>query len=235
MLSGRRGFRLRSGLIFFREYEGRAVNIPADIRVKRRAQSGSAILESYLSFFILLLVFFGLFQLFKLSIARIVTDYASFRGARSSAVGFSNNLVDRETRVKVIPVSGDMVFPESSDDMGTPYEQFYKEKIHIEKYMDGTRWLEYAYWYGRPIRHSNYKCPLYGQLLSEGSCSVCALTASPSLSVGQHTGSETAAVTVTFNNYPLNLPLHDVYTDSDSIRIESKTELTNHAAVYLEE
>ena len=120
----------------------------------------ATILEAFLAFLVLLLIFFGIIQLYLLSLANMVSEYAAFRGARSSAVGFVNDLVLREARVKTIPVSGAMVLPERSTDIGDIATQYARERVHIEHYMTGERWLEYEYWAGGQVRHNNYKCHL---------------------------------------------------------------------------
>lgn len=202
---------------------------------KRRNERGAAILESFLAFFVLLLIFFGLFQLFHLSLANIVSRYAAFRGARSASVGFCDGLVRRETRIKTIPVSGDRVLPGRTFLYAHPADQFYKEKVHIERYMDGTRALHYAYWFGGEVRHDSYKCPLYGQRLTSGRCAICGLRAAPSLNVYQQHSADTVSVSLRYSNYPMTMPLYEMFSRKGSINIDAKSELTNYASAYIQE
>ncbi len=195
----------------------------------------ASMLETFLAFFILLLVCFGVMQLYKLSLANMVSKYAAFRGTRSSAVGFTDYLVDRETRVKTIPVSGDLVEPESSVDIASPYTQFYAEKVFIEEYMSGIRWINYTLWGASPVRHTNYKCKNYGQPLLSGTCSVCSIHANTSLGISQRISGDTTKVSVFFNDYPLDMPLYRAFFDSGRINISKSAEMTNHANVFLDE
>lgn len=202
-------------------------------RTGKRVQYAS-MLESFLAFFVLLLIFFGLLQLYRLTLANMVSEYAAFRGARSSAVGFDDTLVAREARVKTIPVSGHMISPQRSLDIGDPKAQFYHENRAIERYMDGTQYLNYAYWYGERVRHNNYKCEHYGEYLDSGYCSVCSAgaTGSTSLSIDQKADNETTTVNLTFINYPLDMPFYKAFTSKGYLTIRTESELTNHANVY---
>lgn len=212
---------------------------------KRKSERGAAILESLLACLLLLLIFFGLFQLFHLSLADMVSRYAVFRGARSAAVGFSDELVARETRIKTIPVSGDRVLPDpgrSDSDpdaffrlSSDPAVEFGRTKVHIERYMDGTRALSYAYWFGTPVRHDSYKCPLYGQVLESGRCEICGLRAGPSLQVNQNHSNDTVSVSLRYSDYPMTMPMYEAFSRKGTIDIDASTELTNHASAFLQE
>lgn len=198
----------------------------------------ATILEAFLAFLVLLLIFFGIIQLYLLSLANMVSEYAAFRGARSSAVGFIDDLALREARVKTIPVSGAMIAPERSTDIGDIALQYVKERVHIEHYMSGERWLEYEYWGGGQVRHNSYKCPYYGQEIDRGTyCSVCKAQGSDAshLTLTQSPAGETTKFKLNFINYPLNMPLYREFMGTGGVNIRKTVELTNHAAVYLEE
>lgn len=47
-------------------------------------------------------------------------------------------------------------------------------------------------------------------------------------------GQSTLKFSLEFDNFPLNIPLHDLITGRDSITISSQTELTNHSSAFLE-
>lgn len=203
----------------------------------KNSERGSAIIEAMLAMLLMLLVLFGLLQFFQLSTARAVADYSSFRAARSSSVGFNSYLVDREARVKAIPVSGDLVYPERKDVGDSQYSRFASEKIMIEEYMDGTRKLEYEYWFGaEPVRHNNYKCPNYGDDIVSGGCPVCGITSKgkPSLHISDSILNETVKAVLKFDKYPFRMPMYKAFLNSDSMDITSKTELTNHSSAFLE-
>ena len=194
----------------------------------------ASILESFFALFVLLIILFGILQLYQIILAGMVTEYAAFRAARSSAVGFSDYLVDREARVKAIPVSGAMVQPYSSKDFSG---QVTSERRDIERYMSGIRYMDYEYWHSEIITHKNYRCPDYGKPLLGGSCGICQSTnvSSTSLSVTQNPSGDTTKAKVTFNNYPLTMPLYEIFTKKGNVTISKSAELTNHASVFLEE
>lgn len=111
--------------------------------------------ETLLSLFVLLLVLFGMLQVFYFFAGQFFTDYAAFRGARSRAVGFADYLVQRETRINAVGGSGLLVSPQlhsAGSGLGK-YDatQFTMEKTLIQRYMVGATWMEYEYWYGRPV------------------------------------------------------------------------------------
>lgn len=196
----------------------------------------ASILEAFLAFFILLLICFGCVQLYQLTVANMVTEYAAFRGARSSAVGFDDYLVVRETKVKAIPASGKMVEPERSIDFDSPQSQFHAETIHAEYYMTGERWINYEYWSGALSTHTNYRCPYYGSTMSTGLvCSICAPDVRPTFSVGQTIKNDETTVSAAFHNYPLTMPLYDLFTKERTVQIEKSATLTNHASIFLDE
>ncbi len=206
----------------------------AMMKRRYRAQRGASILESFLAFFILLLIFWGVFQLFQLYLAHMVSDYAAFRGARSASVGFCESLVSREAHVMSVPVSGPMVATRSSRDFASPVEQFYYEQTEFSEYNAGKRWLEYSYWNGEHLYHTNYKCPSYGQSLY-GECGMCGkCNDRPSLVIQPHYSRETVKVSLLYENYPLTLPFHELFSKSGKIQIRKEVELTNHSGVYLE-
>ncbi len=193
-----------------------------------------SILESFFALFVLLIILFGILQLYQIILAGMVTEYAAFRAARSSSVGFSDYLVDRETRVKVIPVSGAMVQPYSASDFSG---QVPSERRDIERYMSGIRYMEYEYWNSEIISHKNYRCPDYGKPLLGGSCGICKATnvSSTSFSVNQHVSGDTTKAQVSFNNYPLTMPLYEIFAKDGNITLKKSAELTNHAFIFLEE
>lgn len=194
----------------------------------------ASILESFFALFVLLIILFGILQLYQVILAGMVTEYAAFRAARSSAVGFSDYLVDREARVKAIPVSGAMVQPYSARDFAG---QVTSERRDIERFMEGTRYMDYEYWHSEIISHKSYRCPDYGKPLLGGSCGICKATnvSSASLSVSQHITGDNTKTQVTFNNYPLTMPLYEIFAKDGNVTISKSAELTNHASTFLEE
>ena len=204
---------------------------------KRKASSGAAVLESVIVMIILMMILFGFLQLFQISVARIVADYAAFRGARSASVGFRDYLVKRESRIKSIPASGRMTAPRHTESFGSQTAQFYFEKQAVIRYSEGTEYLDYEYWNKANDYHSDYHCPLYGKPRSEaaGGCE-CRITCSeqPSLSVSTRRTDESVKTNVLFSRYPMNMPMREAFTGQKYMDISSEVQLTNYASSWLE-
>ena len=194
---------------------------------RRKGEHGSAILESFLSMILLGMILFGILQLFQLIVTSMVTDYAAFRGARSAAVGFKDEYAYREAEVKVAPVSGHRVRPNDGNNT------LIHDKALLKTYLAGQVDVEYSTWKGKNRIHTNYSCPEYGQPLS-GGCSVCKLYSSSHTNISVWELGKTMKFRFDFIDYPLDIPLHDLFTEDESIDISGEAELTNHSAAYLE-
>ena len=219
----------------------------ARMHARRRGEHGSAILESFLSMILIGMVLFGILQLFQLALADLVTDYAAFRGARSAAVGFKKEYADREVFVKAAPASGHMIEPDSRS--YSDWQRTESEKAILEDYMNARpRRIDYAYWNGgKTDYHTNYHCPRYGQPLANGEyCDYCTAqvvpTANGRTKATKRTkidtvlipGTKEVSYTMTFQNYPLDVPLHDWLTGEEYIDISGEASLTNHSSAFLE-
>lgn len=175
----------------------------AAMYARRKGEHGAAILESFLCMILIGVMLFGILQLFQLVVADMITEYASFRGARSASVGFRNDLALREALVNAAPASGSMVTPAYSDYAGYNWNRVETEKSLLRGYMQGERTVQYANW-----NTIHYDVDGNGQKILKFS--------------------------LEFDNFPLNIPLHELITGRDSITISSQTELTNHSSAFLE-
>ena len=200
---------------------------------QRKGEHGSAILESFLSMILLGLILFGILQLFQLVVADMVTDYAAFRGARSAAVGFRDELAVREALVKAAPVSGPLVMPNYGSYSGYGWNQLETEKSLLRGFMQGDRHVEYANWVGEERFHTNYHCPHYGESLI-GGCSICRTGRRHYVRASAQGFDQTMSFHFEFVNYPLDIPLHDWLTGRESVTISGESELTNHSSAFLE-
>jgi len=194
---------------------------------QRKGEHGSAILESFLSMILLGMILFGVLQLFQLIVTSMVTDYAAFRGARSAAVGFKDEYAYREAEVKVAPVSGHRIRPNDGNNT------LNHDKALLKTYLAGEADIEYSTWKGKSIYHTDYHCPLYGQPLS-GTCSVCNLNSYSHTDISVWELGDIMKFKFEFVDYPLDIPLHDLFTDNETLDISGEAELTNHSAAYLE-
>ncbi len=209
----------------------------------RKRIRNASILESFLAFFILLLILFGMLQVYRFMIARMVVDYASFRGARSAAVGFKDYLVKREVHVKLIPVSGKILEPFRWDSFSSELDRYVDEatdELGVEKsfarrYMSGIQYMNYQYWRngGGEGLHTNYKCPQYGKKRS-GGCAVCGKFDETGVEIRRKDSGLTVKVESGFLNYPLTMPLYEIFTKTGTLDLQQETELANHAELYLE-
>lgn len=202
---------------------------------KRNSERGSTIIESVLVTLVLAIILFGLLQIFQLSSSQLIADYAAFRAARSASVGFNDTFAAREGRVNAIGASGDMIEPERSTAFGSAASQYAYEVSAIEDYLEGDRYMNYANWNGGKIRHDHYRCPFYGSpMTSENACGICSAE-STVLHIGFNTSSDTVKTTLTFENYPLNMPFYNLFVKSRFLDLRSSAETGNYAKVFLED
>lgn len=200
-------------------------------RIKKNASSyasGQSILESMLCMIVLCLILFGLLQVFQIAVAKLLTEYAAFRSARSYAVGFRDFLIQRSSRVAAIGASGKIIEPDNQNWI-SPMSQFASERIMIPQYLSGNRWLEYEFWEGENVYDEDF----YNPDISPPSTKINASYT--------ETGSGTIRMNVTFTDYPFQLfDLMDkdrVWFDSSGKKrdIDGNSELANHAKDYLSE
>ncbi len=196
--------------------------MPVIPRRVRRHERGAAMVEALLSMFVIFLVLFGMLQVFYFFTGQLYTDYSALRGARSRAVGFRDYLTDRELRVNAIGASGLLVEPQLnssgvSDSFSDRYSssQISTEMLLISRYMVGSRWIEYEYWFGRSADQNRQ--------------------VNTTLNCGISSSMNMVNVTGTFTNYAFP----DTYTKrlffGDGINLTGTASLSDQAQVYLED
>lgn len=203
----------------------------------RRSCSGAAVLESVLVMVVLLLILFGFLQLFQITMARALADFAAFRAARSASVGFRDYLVRREAKIKAIPASGVMVMPEESRNFDSAFEQFAFERSIIPFYSKGRQYLAYEHWESdAPTFHADYHCPYYGLPKSAGSsgCTCSDWTGESAIRVEMSRTDESVKAVFRFEDYPLAIPLREAFFDKKNMDISAEVKLTNHASSILQ-
>ncbi len=195
-------------------------------RLSRAGERGSTIVESLVCIMILVLILFGLLQIVQFSLAQMITDYSAFRAARSATVGFNDDIVSREGKLKAVAASGKMVFPvdiresgDRSDWVNRPFtdaiSQFYYERLAIMDYMEHRRLVDYEYW--------------SPQNASESSRS------KTSFSVNSTVMGNTLNMEAGFSDYPWNMLMRDAFLPRDRVlNIESNTKFSRHSTTYLE-
>lgn len=202
-------------------------------------ERGSTIIESMITIMVMMLILFGLMQLFHVALARDVSMFAAFRGARSAAVGFSDYLVGREAKIHSIPAAGPLTEYRTSTEFSSAYEQFNYERTMIPRFMNGNQWMNYEYWgSSQDLYHTDYKCPSYGLPKGRGdsaldcACSDCGNK--PSTVIDCNRIGQKVSVYFEFRNYPFRMPMHEAFTNEKSLDIKAESQMTNHADSYLE-
>ena len=106
-----------------------------------RNQRGAVIFESVLSICILMMVFFGLFQVYKWAMAELFCNYSVFYAVKGASLGYRPNVALRAARVAAIAISGGGV-------------RYYDEEDRAQSYMqngDGSG-VSYPYWHPQNSR-----------------------------------------------------------------------------------
>ena len=186
---------------------------------------------------VLLLILFGFLQLFLLSMAHAVVDFAAFRGAKSASVGFRDYLVKREAKLKTIPAAGVMVEPEESRSFDSGFDQFAFERSVIPLFSQGRQYLEYEHWRSNaPTVHADYHCPYYGQPKSSGEsgCTCSTSTGKSEVQADISRTDESVKTVFRFRNYPFVMPLREAFFRKNGMDISSEVKLTNHASSILQ-
>lgn len=123
-----------------------------------RNERGSAMLEAIFSLLLLLIIFFGFLQIFKMSAVKMFCDYSSYCATRARALGYRHYIVERAGRVPLMPVSGDPIIEGSSsayltsgytssamDNVGSSnYNDIYQQATAYMQY--GPMVIDYSYW-----------------------------------------------------------------------------------------
>jgi len=120
------------------------------IKANRKSECGQVITETLLCMLLICLVFFGLMQVFHMAVANMITNYAAWSAARSSIVGFDEQIVGRSARVASIGASGILTRSGSGEATGVDSDsleaQFNLEKSRIPYYLSGELYFEYDHW-----------------------------------------------------------------------------------------
>ncbi|MBN1669995.1 MAG: hypothetical protein JXR37_03115 [Kiritimatiellae bacterium] len=156
---------------------------------------------------LLCLLFFGLFQVSQLYMAKEMVDFAAARGARAKAVGFNDFMLYKTVRVATIPNAGLMTSPQSPNN---PYQQADIEQSRVPLYL-GAEYpgrlspiLDYEDWdtVSRPRYYRNGYPPLID------------------LRVAQ--------------DYPLRSPFHRTFYAADEVSLNGHAVFDSHYDLYLD-
>ena len=186
----------------------------------RSGERGSTMIEAVICMLVICLILFGLLQVFYVTAAQMITDYSAFRAARSETVGFNEEIVEREGKLKAIAASGRMRFPidMTSESTGSyPFSsaigQFYWERLAIIDYMKMRRTLKYEYWHPEYNVNKNHSTSYTVTSVSQG---------------------DTFTAYAKFLDYPWIMPMRGAFVTEGKLNIEGKSELSRQSTMYLE-
>ena len=213
--------------------DGRSRRVRPAPSVSKTGSAGQSMIETSLAMFLICLIFFGLFQISRLTAARETLFHAAACGARAKTVGFNRFMVSKSIRVAAIPNAGRMTAPEY-DNLDPALRQMMAtlrpgemwdevvqnsnpssvqadlERARIPEYLSSENYaranfiLNYEDW-----DTINFSIPhnLFGDILK--------------LSVSQ--------------NYPLRLPFHRAFYAADSVNLTGTSTIENHYPLYLDD
>lgn len=167
-------------------------------------EKGQTIIESVMCMLVIFLIFFGLLQIFYLSVAQMITDYSAFKSARSASVGFADYIVARAGRVGSLGAAGQWLNRSPNVSLG-PSDSI------IRDYNQGVRWINYEYWYS----FNNSTNTDFGCLIERDMGGMVQAT-------GQ------------FNNYPINFPMSGAFTSSKDLDITANGKVMDSGVFFLE-
>lgn len=217
-------------------FHGNRESLKPDTVREKHLQRGSSIVEGVLCMLMICLILFGLLQIFLLYTTQEMTEYVSFRTARSLSVGFADELTVIEARARAVPVSGTVLQPSDLRAAGSKpsfttssyrqnngvYDYFYRLRQTVLRYMEGVRYMECEYWQR-------------GSSNSHGVSSGDNIEEETYLQTGFTTLSDRVISETGFKKYPLRLPFAQAFLPERQMDLIGKTELKNHAEHYLED
>ena len=178
-----------------------------------RRERGSAILESLLCIGILMIVFFGLIQVFNFAVANMICEYSAFYAVKAHSLGYTPSITRRAARTAGMPASGRDLSTTRTGTGGSPAALRRLLSARARDYMQfdraGAYGINYEYWLDQELGGS-----------------------APFLSVGVRTNEKIVNSTVSI----YNKPMFDFQrmTRSSARRIgSSRVEMINHSRNYL--
>ncbi len=217
------------------------------MKTKLQSEKGQAITESLITLMLLMLIFFGLIQMFNYSIANMTSEYATFIAARSASVGFREELVDRAANVALIPASGRPIDLWSQEleynDTQTVYAQVEIEEAAIPNYIRyGNKYYGYnrmIYEYSRE-GYNEKNSWLRDYDIRNGNNAVISKTRT-FCNIESGDG-DTVTARAGFRDYPFIVPFAEAFVGEDknidigaSANNRNVGEIRNYSKVYFEE
>jgi len=170
---------------------------------RRSGQRGQAIIETVIALLILCLILFSLLQVAELYSGQMIAHHASYVMGRSYIVGFEPRIVQRAREVGSIGLSGHLEQPEAYANL-SPAELGELEPDLIAEFLQTSG---YTLWYQHWDRVHSTVPVLSPETMSQFSVNV--------------------------RDFPLQIPMHRAYMNSDTVDFSSSVEMYNHSGYYL--
>lgn len=171
---------------------------------RHRRCRGQATTESLLVFMLLLFILCALVQVAYLYMNQMIAHHTANVTARSYVVGFEEDVVQRAREVGSIGLAGHLTIPPAYAQL-TPAELAALEPMLIEQFLlDPGYSLAYERWH---LVDSDMPTSRDGSM---------------------------ADIRIEIRNYPLDMPMTDLYMRDDTVDFQSEATLHNHASYYLE-
>jgi len=177
------------------------------IAVISRCRRGQAIVESLLAVIVLCIIFCGLFQVSLMFTAREIINHSSACGARAKTVGFNQWMVNKVVKVAAIPNAGKMTIPDMGGSDFSGEAQLAIEQARIPYFLASD-----TYYQSRNILdYENWDTIIVNSMNAD----------------------YTMVDSSILQDYPLWVPLHDLFYNDDSIEIIGESSIENHCDLYI--
>jgi len=202
----------------------------------RRKQRGEAIVEGMMSMLLISLIFFGLLQVFYISVAQIFVDYSAFATANAASLGMTNGSIGRFAQTAVVGASGSMVIPAASSSFESgsaeaeaetlaTYSTCRREKnVNMGglcvRYNAGITQIDYQYW----KYHDTNKGWMKGETAIDTNF----------WSFLTSRSDEVIESLCEFSNYPFNFPMWASFTTENKLKISSTAKAINYMTDYMD-
>jgi hypothetical protein len=195
-----------------------------------RRRKGQALIETCLVMIVLCLILFGALQISRLFAAREILDYAAARGARAQTVGFNRFMVYKTIRVGAIPNAGQLISPDYAGALSSAGDHDWSVAG------GGARWsFALSATPSSPQQAlESARIPLYlGATLYGHLPATLDYDRWDSISQQTTEGNGDRIQVRVSQEFPLVFPLHRAFYAADSVPLEGRCDLENHAALYL--
>jgi len=211
---------------------------PFGVRMKAADKTGQSMIEACLAILIICLIFAGIFQVSQIFVAREILSYSASRAARARTVGFNKWMVRKVARVGCIANAGRIVEP--AYDYSDPGIQ-----DAVATYGPGELWENVM---GGSLQPPSTQVDIEVARIPEYLWAPTPAQAKyvldyedwDSISVLDLTPSGPGVVGILAHikaqqDYPMKVPAHGAFYNSDTVELEGEAYLDNHYPLYLDD